>query len=107
MALAQDAEALFARGAAALDAGDLAGAQAIFQALVAAQPRLHAGWNALAVVAIRAGEPALAESHARRALELERRNASYLNNLGVALGELGRFDDAAGELRRALKLKPV
>jgi Tfp pilus assembly protein PilF len=107
MAGAQDAEALFARGAAALEAGDLAGADRIFRALVAAHPRLHAGWNALSVVAIRAGEPALAEAHARRALELERRNALYLNNLGVALGELGRFGDAETELRRALKLKPV
>lgn len=107
MAPPQDAEALFARGAAALDAGDLTGAEKIFRALVTADPRLHAGWNALSVVAIRGGDPARAESYARRALELDRRNVLYLNNLGVALGELGRFDDAEAEFRRALKLRPV
>ena len=107
MSAPQEAEALFARGAAALEAGDLPGAEQIFHALVSAHPQLHAGWNALAVVTMRAGEPGLAEAHARRALALERRNPVYLNSLGVALGELGRFADAEAEFRRALKLKPV
>jgi tetratricopeptide (TPR) repeat protein len=107
MDLMRDAEAFFARGAAALEAGEFANAEQLFGALVRQHPRLHAGWNALAVTAIRAGEPALAESRARRALEFDRRNPLYLNNLGVALGELGRFDEAEAALRRALKLKPA
>ena len=101
------AEALFARGAAALDEGNLPAAEEIFRSLVAAHPGLHAAWNALSVVAVRAGMPEVAAAHARQALALERRNPVYLNNLGVALGEMGDFAEAEAQLRRALKLRPV
>ena len=101
------AEALFARAAAALDAGDLSGAEEAFRSLVTAHPELHAAWNALSVVAVRAGMPEVAAAHARQALALERRNPVYMNNLGVALGEMGEFAEAEAQFRRALKLKPV
>ena len=103
----EELEALFAAGAAALEAQDLAGAERQFRAIVNANPAVHAGWNALSVVAIRSGQPQIAVEHARRALELDRRNALYLNNLGVAQGELGRLAEAEATFRRALQQKPV
>jgi Flp pilus assembly protein TadD len=105
--MAAEASPVFARGVAALEANDFAAAERLFRAIVQQDPRAHEAWNALSVVAVRAGLPADAAAHSRRALELARRNPVYLNNLGVALGELGEFADAEAQLRRALKLQPV
>jgi Tfp pilus assembly protein PilF len=44
---------------------------------------------------------------ARRAVELDRTNVDYLNNLGIASGELGQFEAAERTFRRALKVKPA
>ena len=94
-------------GAAALEAGDLRAAEKLFHQIVNANPRAHPAWNALSVVAVRAGLPDVAAEHAKHALELDRRNPTYLNNLGVALGELGEFAEAEQAFRRALKVKPT
>jgi predicted O-linked N-acetylglucosamine transferase (SPINDLY family) len=42
----------------------------------------------------------------RRAIELKPDYAAALSNLGVALKELGRFDEAVAALRRAIELEP-
>jgi Tfp pilus assembly protein PilF len=103
----QDAAEMFAMGAQALEAQNLAAAEQHFRAIVEADPRAHEAWNALSVVTVRSGVPDIAAQYARRALELDRRNPVYLNNLGVAYGELGRFAEAEQAFRRALKLTPV
>jgi Tfp pilus assembly protein PilF len=103
----EDPERLFALGAAALDRGDYPAAEQLFGSIVARHPGAHPAWNALSVVAVRAGAPDIAVEHARHALALERRNPVYLNNLGVALGELGMFPDAEASFRRALQQRPV
>ncbi|HEX6691178.1 MAG TPA: tetratricopeptide repeat protein [Burkholderiales bacterium] len=105
--MANGAEAVFRQGAAALEANDFAAAERLFRSIVDADPRAHPAWNALSVVAVRAGLPDVAAAHAERALQLDRRNPVYLNNLGVALGELGRFEEAEQAFRRALKARPV
>jgi Tfp pilus assembly protein PilF len=105
--VASGAEAVFQRGAAALEAGDFAEAERLFRSIVEADPRVHPAWNALSVVAVRAGLPDVAAAHAQRALALDRRNPVYLNNLGVAYGELGEFTRAEEAFRRALKAKPA
>jgi len=105
--VASGAEAIFAAGAAALDAGELAAAEQSFRRIVEAEPRAHPAWNGLAVVALRAGFPDLALEHVKRALESDRRNPVYLNTLGVAHGELGAFAEAEQAFRRALKAKPA
>lgn len=105
--MASGLEAVFARGAAALDANDLRGAEQLFRSIVESEPRAHPAWNALSVVAVRSGFPELALERAQHALELDRRNPVYLNSLGVACGELGRFADAEQTFRRALKAKPA
>jgi Tfp pilus assembly protein PilF len=100
-------EAVFAMGAAALEAEDLGAAERLFQSIVANVPDAHPAWNALSVVAVRNGLPDIAVEHARRALQYDRRNPIYLNNLGVAYGELAQFVDSEDAFRRALKAKPV
>jgi len=108
---AQDANAraaaAYARGVSAFEAGDLAAAEEIFAALVRQDPRLHQVWNALCLVALQAATPEAALERARHAVKLDRKNAEYLNNLGIASGELGEFNEAEQAFRRALKLKPV
>ena len=105
--MASGPEAVFAAGAAALEAGDFRAAEQLFQQIVGAYPRAHAAWNALSVVALRAGLPDVAAEHAKRALELDRRNPVYLNTLGVVHGELGGFAEAEQAFRRALKARPA
>jgi Tfp pilus assembly protein PilF len=105
--MASGLEAIFAQGAAALEANDLPGAEQLFRGIVESEPRAHPAWNALSVVAVRSGFPELALERAKHALELDRRNPVYLNNLGVAYGELGLFAESEQAFRRALKAKPV
>jgi Flp pilus assembly protein TadD len=101
-------EAVFAMGAEALEAEDLGAAERHFQSIVADLPDAHPAWNALALVGVRNGLPDIAVEHARRALQHDRRNPIYLNNLGVAYGELAQFVESEDAFRRTtLKVKPV
>jgi Flp pilus assembly protein TadD len=99
--------ALLAQGVAALRAGDFAAAERILLSVVERNVGAHQAWHALAVVAVRAGLPDIAVERARRAVELDRRNADYLNSLGIAQSENGDAAGAEQAFRRALKLKPA
>lgn len=101
------AAAAYAKGVSAFEAADFAAAEQIFTAIVVQDPRLHEVWNALCLVALRAAAPEIALERARRAVELDRTNVDYINNLGIASGELGQFDAAEKAFRRALKIKPA
>jgi Tfp pilus assembly protein PilF len=101
------AAALFAQGVAALDAGDYGAAERIFGAIVERDPTAHKAWVGLAVAAMSAGSPDLAVERARRAVALDRKNADYLNKLGVAYGEQGDFRAAEQAFRRAVKFQPA
>jgi Flp pilus assembly protein TadD len=98
--------ARFAQGKAAADAGDLAAAERAFLSVVEEDGAAHEAWMALAVIALRRAAPQLAVERASRAVELDRKNAVYLNNLGIAYAESGQGAPAEQALRRALKLKP-
>ena len=69
--------------------------------------RDHRAWNERAWAKLVSGEPDLAVAYAQRAHQLSRRNADYLNTLGVAYAENGELDLAAAALRKALKLEPA
>lgn len=103
----EDPQALFAMGAAALERGELEAAERIFGRIVSEHPDAHPAWNALALVAVRGGHPEAAVERSRRALQRERRNPVYLNNLGIALGELGQLAEAEKTLRQALRIRPA
>ena len=100
-------EALAHAAAAAMQAGDAAAAERATRALVQVNPRDHAAWHVLAVLALRSGRAEVAVELAERAHRLERKNAAYLNTLGVAHGDLGRADEAIAALQRAVKLRPA
>lgn len=97
----------FSRGSAALQAGDFETAERIFRSIVEQEPDAHDAWLALAVIAMHSGSPDVAVERARRAVDLDRKNARYLNSLAVAYGKVGDFAAAERSLRRALKLKPA
>ena len=96
----------FAAGMAAVDAQDYAAAERFFRGIVALRPESHQAWNALAWTSLWQGQPDIGIEYARRATELERGNAEYLNTLGVAQGELGELAAAEASFRKALKIRP-
>ena len=98
---------MFAKGAAALNAGDYETADRIFRAIVERDPAAHQAWLALAVIAFHTGSPDLAVERAQRAVALDRKNPDYLNKLGIAHGEQGDLQASERAFRRALKLKPA
>lgn len=60
----------------------------------------------LGVVRLRSGEPAAAEAALRRAIERDATVAAYHNDLGNALQDRGKLDEAIACYRRALRLSP-
>lgn len=90
----------------AVDAGDYASAEPLLLQIVGLNPRDADAWHMLAVIAVRNARGADAIEPAKRALELDRRNAVYLNTLGIAFGEAQQFEEALSCFKRALKEKP-
>ncbi|HEV3008826.1 MAG TPA: tetratricopeptide repeat protein [Burkholderiales bacterium] len=99
--------AIFAQGVAALRAGDFSTAERILLTIVEQDEAAHNAWHALSVVAVRAGLPDIGIERARRAVALDRRNAEYLNSLGIACTENEELAAAEHAFRRALKIKPA
>jgi len=91
----------------ALQAGDEAGAENALRQIVAEDPRQAEAWHVLAGFAIRAGRTGEAVECALHAHQLDRRNALYLNTLGVAHGEAQQLDEAVRCFKRALKERPA
>lgn len=87
--------------------GRLDEADGALRAIVQANPREHYAWGLLGLAALQRGEPEAAFAPIERAIALDRANPQYLNLLGVAYGELGRFDEARGALRKALRAGPT
>ena len=88
-------------------AGDLAGAEPLFERLAGgggahAAEALHL-WG---LIALRTGRAALAESRLAAAIAADPGNPTYHGNLGTALQEQGRLADAAACYRRALAIEP-
>lgn len=88
-------------------AGRLNEAEAALREIARLNPREHFAWALLARAALERGEAEAAVELIRRALDADRKNADYLNLLGVAHGELGRYDDALAALRRSLREQPA
>ena len=105
--MAAEYAALVGQAQAALAAGRLDEAEPALHAIVRSNPREAFAWALLGLVHVRRAQPETALAHADRALGLDRDNPDYLNLRGVALGELGRIDDAAAAFRRALKRRPA
>ena len=103
----QEYAALTGKAQAYVDAGQLADAELVLTEIVRLNPREHYAWGLLARAALEQGRSDIAQEHARRALEFDRRNANYLNVLGIAQAESGDLDRAASSFRRALRERPT
>src|SRR5262245_8456757 len=98
--------ALMDAAARAAAAGDDAQAEPLFHRIVAENPRDADAWHMLAAIAVRSGRGVEAAELAKRALELDRRNAFYLNTLGIAHAETRQLEEALRCFKRALKERP-
>jgi hypothetical protein len=74
------------------------------RSLLAKYPGSGFVWNALGLSLQRQGKDALAVL--QKASELLPRDSSVLSNLGTALKNMGRFEDALASFRRALAINP-
>ena len=86
--------------------GDLAGAAAVVKRVRLADGEHVEAWLRLGRIAQQAREPGIAEPFFRRAAELRPDLASARQQYGLNLLVLGRVDEAARELREAVRLDP-
>ncbi len=85
--------------------GELAGAKALYEQVLRAQPRNFDALHLLGVIAASTGDPGAAVALIGRALELEPASAIAHNNRGAALHQLGQWDAALACFERALRLE--
>lgn len=103
---ARDAERLCHEGLAALQAGDLLGAERLLRSALAADDKFAEAHSLLGVALQGLGRLDEAVPRFERALALGPPDAATLNNLGNALLALGRPLDAVGRYEQALRLAP-
>ncbi len=89
------------QGMARLQAGDPAGAAAIFEAVVAASPGNARAWRSLGVASLQAKKLDRAEAAFRKSLELEPDSPVAMYNIGVVLAARGESDPAFEWLGKA------
>jgi protein O-GlcNAc transferase len=87
-------------------AGRLAEAAALYQEILAGEPRHADSLHLLGVIATQAGQPALAVDRITQAIALQPDNPAFHVNLGEALRALGRLDDAVASYGEALARQP-
>ncbi len=86
--------------------GRLAGAEQLYRSVLDVSPD-HADANhLLGVVEMDSGHPDRGRVLIERALEHDPENVVYLNNLGICLRRLRRYDESLDYLERALALEP-
>lgn len=86
--------------------GDTAGADAQFARATRLDPLMVSAWVNRAQCAAQAGDPGKAEAFARQALAINPRLADAHLNLGNALLDLGRWDEAEESYRTAMLCAP-
>ena len=94
------------RALALHQAGDLAGAAALYEAVLRERPSDADALHLLGLVHHQSGRPEDALPLLRRALEADPGFHQAHNSLGAALLSLGRREEAAACFRRALELSP-
>ena len=97
---------LFTEGLAHHRAGRLAEAERIYNQILAARPDHFDSRHLLGVIFLQRGSPTQALDHINSALRLNPGNVAALNNRGIALQELKRFEEALETFDRAAALQP-
>lgn len=103
---AAKARVYFAYGACLAKAGKSQAAIEAFSQAVQKDPSLSAGYNSLGLEHQRAGNPDRAVDSFRAGLKVDPRNLPLNQNLGNALLEAGRLQEARAQAETALNLKP-
>ena len=89
-----------------LRAGRLAEAKALYEQVLASEPRHADALHLLGVVALQSGQPARAAQLIEQALEVQPQHPGYRANLAQAYFAAGRIADAHAAFLHALELKP-
>jgi len=84
--------------------GELARAQALYEEILAIDPRHFDALHMVGVITAMSGKPREALAWMDRAIAVDSRNAVAFNNRGLARQELGEFDAALDDHERALAL---
>jgi Flp pilus assembly protein TadD len=101
-----EADALLKEALALHQAGRVREAEDIYRRILAAHPEHPKANHFYGVTALQGGNPAAAAEYIAKAIRLDPRDASFRNNLGTALTELGKLDEAAASFEEALSLDP-
>jgi protein O-GlcNAc transferase len=102
-----DAETILAEGIRLHRQNHLASAERCYLRVLAGDPCNADALNLLGAIALARLDFWSALDYFQAALEIEPTAASYHENLGLALGSLGRLDEALVALRRADELEPA
>lgn len=86
--------------------GQLAAAQAVYEAIVAAHPAHADAWHFLGVVAIQSDDPLRAVDLIGRAIAIEPGKALYHMNHGNVLRQVGQMDAALAAFDSAIAIAP-
>jgi protein O-GlcNAc transferase len=100
-------DALLAQGVALQRNNELAEAERCYLRVLRIDPRNADALNLLGAVAYARVEYETALEYFEAALDLAPDCAIYQENVGLALGDLGRLDEALAALRRAYELDPA
>jgi tetratricopeptide (TPR) repeat protein len=101
-----DVQAALSRGEGLHRAGDLAGAEAAYRAVLTAEPTNPTAWYLLGAVCQATGRATEAVACLQEAVRYRPGHAASWNLLGAALGRQGRPADGEVCFRRALELDP-
>lgn len=97
---------LMERGMALHRRQDIAGARALFEQVLAAEPQHAEALQALGVISAQGGRQSAALGYFDRAVAADPQYALAWFNRGVALEELGRIDEAIASYDRSLAIRP-
>lgn len=86
--------------------GNINEAEAVYLDILNSHPNHADARHMIAIVCLERGQLSAAEQHFRQAIALDDQQAVYYSNLGNALGEQNRTDEALTCFRQALKLNP-
>src|SRR5882762_2069602 len=87
-------------------AGRLAEAEACYQRVLAVEPENADALHLIGNIAYQVGRHDVAVAMIGQAIRRNGRNPLYFSNLGLALGNQGRLDEALTRFEQALVLKP-
>ena len=97
---------LVKRGVALHQQGHLSQAKAIYQQVLAKQPNHFDALHLSGVISLQSKNPGLAVELIGRAIEINVNDAAAYCNLGVALKELNRLEEAVASFDQAIAIKP-